>query len=147
LTRGIVPDGKVPGGNLEASPDNKSNSALEARTRTLRTRLIAIREKYPTLAKGKKSIRTNNPQKDYEDLDTQPERPSNWSNVDEESTSGQHNADPELIQSTDGPNNRSNPKQALGRARTELLAKTAVLERLYADQAPADHLNQGVTAA
>ncbi|KIJ36839.1 hypothetical protein M422DRAFT_260704 [Sphaerobolus stellatus SS14] len=46
-----------------------------------------------------------------------------------------------------GPNNRSNPKQVLGRARTELLAKTAVLERLYADQAPADHLNQAATAA
>ncbi|KIJ26291.1 hypothetical protein M422DRAFT_272682 [Sphaerobolus stellatus SS14] len=75
------------------------------------------------------------------------ERPSNWSNVDEESTTGQNNIDPELIQSTDGPNNRSNHKQVLGRARTELLAKTAVLERLYADQAPADHLNQAATAA
>ncbi|KIJ28074.1 hypothetical protein M422DRAFT_270649 [Sphaerobolus stellatus SS14] len=95
---------------------NESNSALEARTRTL--------EKYPTLAKGKSSSHSRDPQ---------PERPSNWSNVDEESTSGQHNVDPELIQSTDGPNNRSNPKQTLGRARTELLAKTAVLERLYAD--------------
>ncbi|KIJ40854.1 hypothetical protein M422DRAFT_256015 [Sphaerobolus stellatus SS14] len=41
----------------------------------------------------------------------------------------------------------SNPKQALGRAQTELLAKTAVLEQLYADQAPADHLNQAATAA
>ncbi|KIJ32514.1 hypothetical protein M422DRAFT_265683 [Sphaerobolus stellatus SS14] len=46
---------------------NESNSALEARTRTLQMDL----------------------QKDYnnEDLDPQPERPSNWSNVDEESTS------------------------------------------------------------
>ncbi|KIJ25020.1 hypothetical protein M422DRAFT_274092 [Sphaerobolus stellatus SS14] len=106
-------------------------------------------EKYPTIAKGKSSSRPKDPQKDYnnEDLDPQPERPSNWSNIDEESTSDQHNIDPELIQSTGGPNNRSNPKQALGRARTELLAKTAVLERLYADQAPADHLKQAATAA
>ncbi|KIJ42886.1 hypothetical protein M422DRAFT_253992 [Sphaerobolus stellatus SS14] len=35
---------------------NESNSALEARTRTLRTQLIVIREKYPTIAKGKLSI-------------------------------------------------------------------------------------------
>ncbi|KIJ33278.1 hypothetical protein M422DRAFT_264833 [Sphaerobolus stellatus SS14] len=62
-------------------------------------------------------------------------------------TFDQHNVDTELIQSTGGPNNRSNPKQVLGRARTELLAKTAVLEWLYADQAPADHLNQAATAA
>ncbi|KIJ31151.1 hypothetical protein M422DRAFT_267226 [Sphaerobolus stellatus SS14] len=41
----------------------------------------------------------------------------------------------------------SDPKQALGKARAELLAKTVVLERLYADQAPAGHLNQVVTAA
>ncbi|KIJ37834.1 hypothetical protein M422DRAFT_259708 [Sphaerobolus stellatus SS14] len=50
---------------------NESNSALEARTRTLRMQLIVIREKYPTIAKGKLSIRPRNPQKDYnnEDLD------------------------------------------------------------------------------
>ncbi|KIJ32460.1 hypothetical protein M422DRAFT_265789 [Sphaerobolus stellatus SS14] len=128
---------------------NKSNSALEARTRSLRTQLIAIREKYLAIAKGKASLRPRDPHKDpyNEDIDPHHERPSNWSNVDEESTTGQHNIDPELIQSTDGPNNRSNPKQALGRAWTELLAKTAVLERLYADQAPADHLNQAATAA
>ncbi|KIJ39709.1 hypothetical protein M422DRAFT_257535 [Sphaerobolus stellatus SS14] len=128
---------------------NKSNSALEARTRSLRTRLIAIREKYPTIAKGKASLHPRDPHKDpyNEDIDPHHERPSNWSNVDEESTTGQHNIDPELIQSTDGPNNRSNPKQALGRARTELLAKTAMLEWLYADQVPADHLNQAATAA
>ncbi|KIJ47020.1 hypothetical protein M422DRAFT_249332 [Sphaerobolus stellatus SS14] len=128
---------------------NKSNSALEARTRSLRTRLIAIREKYPAMAKGKASLRPRDPHKDpyNEDIDPHHERPSNWSNIDEESTTGQHNIDPELIQSTDGLNKRSNPKQALGRARTELLAKTAVLERLYADQAPADHLNQAATAA
>ncbi|KIJ39989.1 hypothetical protein M422DRAFT_257307 [Sphaerobolus stellatus SS14] len=91
-------------------------------------------EKYPTIAKGKSSIRPRDPHKDPndEDLDPHPEQPSNWSNVDEESTIDL--------------NNRSNPKQALGRARTELLAKTAVLERLYADQAPADHLNQAATA-
>ncbi|KIJ25223.1 hypothetical protein M422DRAFT_273830 [Sphaerobolus stellatus SS14] len=53
----------------------------------------------------------------------------------------------ELIQSTDGSNNRSNPKQVLGKAQTKLLAKTAVLGQLYADQAPADHLNQTATAA
>ncbi|KIJ28096.1 hypothetical protein M422DRAFT_270677 [Sphaerobolus stellatus SS14] len=52
---------------------NESNSALEARTRILRMRLIAIREKYPTLAKGKSSIHPRDPQKDYEDLDPQPE--------------------------------------------------------------------------
>ncbi|KIJ53839.1 hypothetical protein M422DRAFT_242103 [Sphaerobolus stellatus SS14] len=110
---------------------------------------IRIREKYPTIAKGKLSIRPRDPHKDpnNEDLGPQPERPSNWLNVDEESTSDQPNVDPELIQSTGGPNNRSNPKQALGRARTELLAKTAVLEWLYVDQAPADHLNQAATAA
>ncbi|KIJ49064.1 hypothetical protein M422DRAFT_246871 [Sphaerobolus stellatus SS14] len=104
---------------------NKSNSALEARTRSL------------------------DPHKDpyNEDIDPHPERPSNRSNVDEEPTTGQHNIDPKLIQSTDGSNNRSNPKQALGKARTELLAKTAILEWLYADQAPVDHLNQAATAA
>ncbi|KIJ53902.1 hypothetical protein M422DRAFT_241157 [Sphaerobolus stellatus SS14] len=102
---------------------NKSNSALEARTK--------------------------DPHKDpyNEDIDPHHERPSNWSNVDKESTTGQHKIEPELIQSTDGPNNRSNPKQALGRARIELLAKTAMLEQLYADQALADHLNQAATAA
>ncbi|KIJ22890.1 hypothetical protein M422DRAFT_276626 [Sphaerobolus stellatus SS14] len=128
---------------------NKSNSALEARTRSLRTRLIPIREKYPAIAKGKASIHPRDPHKDpyNEDIDPHPEQPSNWSNIDEESTTGQHNLDPELIQSTDGSNNRSNPKQALGKARTELLAKTAMLEWLYADQAPADHLNQAATAA
>ncbi|KIJ28415.1 hypothetical protein M422DRAFT_270274 [Sphaerobolus stellatus SS14] len=113
---------------------NESNSALEARTRTLRTRLIAIRERYPTIAKGKSSIPPRDPIKDpnNEDIDPHSERPINWSDnyVDEESTNGQPNADPELIQSTDGSNNRSNPKQALGKARTELLAKTAMLERL-----------------
>ncbi|KIJ31479.1 hypothetical protein M422DRAFT_266857 [Sphaerobolus stellatus SS14] len=36
---------------------------------------------------------------------------------------------------------------ALGKARTELLAKTTILEQLYADQAPADHLNQVAMAA
>ncbi|KIJ28131.1 hypothetical protein M422DRAFT_270628 [Sphaerobolus stellatus SS14] len=130
---------------------NESNSALEARTRTLRTQLIVIREKYPTIAKGKSSFRPRDPQKDHNNedgsLDPQPEQPSNWLNIDEESTSDQHNVDPELIQSTDGPNNRSNPKQALGRARTKLLAKTAGLERLYADQVPADHLKQVAAAA
>ncbi|KIJ55421.1 hypothetical protein M422DRAFT_240036 [Sphaerobolus stellatus SS14] len=120
---------------------NESNSALEARTRTL--------EKYLTIAKGKLSILPRDPHKDpnNEDLDPHPERPSNWSNIDEESTSGQHNIDPKLIQSTDESNNRSNPKQALVKAWTELLAKTAVLEWLYADQAPADHLNQAATTA
>ncbi|KIJ50468.1 hypothetical protein M422DRAFT_245754 [Sphaerobolus stellatus SS14] len=128
---------------------NKSNSALEARTRSLRTQLIAIQEKYPAIAKGKASIHPRDPHKDpyNEDIDPHPERSSNWSNVDVESTTGQHNIDPELIQSTDESNNRSNPKQVLGKAWTELLVKTAVLERLYADQAPADHLNLVATAA
>ncbi|KIJ53423.1 hypothetical protein M422DRAFT_242575 [Sphaerobolus stellatus SS14] len=123
---------------------NQSNSALEARTRSLQTRLIAIPEKYPALAKGKASIRPRDPHQDpyNEDIAPHPERPSNWSNVDEESMTGQHNIDPELIQSTDGSNNRSNPKQALGRARTKLVAKTTVLEQLYAD-----HLNQAAAAA
>ncbi|KIJ23052.1 hypothetical protein M422DRAFT_276451 [Sphaerobolus stellatus SS14] len=51
---------------------NESNSALEERTRTL--------EKYPTIAKGKSSIHPRDPHKDpnNEDLDPQPERPSNW---------------------------------------------------------------------
>ncbi|KIJ28429.1 hypothetical protein M422DRAFT_270297 [Sphaerobolus stellatus SS14] len=128
---------------------NKSNSALKARTRSLRTQLIAIREKYPAIAKGKVGIHPRDPHKDpyNEGIDPHPERPSNWSNIDEESMTGQDNIDPELIQSTDGSNNKSNPKQALGKARTKLLAKTAVLEWLYADQAPADHLNQAATAA
>ncbi|KIJ53774.1 hypothetical protein M422DRAFT_242023 [Sphaerobolus stellatus SS14] len=97
---------------------NESNSALEARTRTWRTQLIAIREKYPTIAKGKSSIHPRDPTKDPNNED-----------------------------STDGSNNRSDPKQALGNAQTELLAKAAILERLYADQAPADHLNQAAMAA
>ncbi|KIJ28804.1 hypothetical protein M422DRAFT_269853 [Sphaerobolus stellatus SS14] len=59
----------------------------------------------------------------------------------------EHNIDSELIQSTDGSNNISDPKQALGKAQAELLAKTAVLEQLYADQAPAGHLNQAAMAA
>ncbi|KIJ54774.1 hypothetical protein M422DRAFT_240861 [Sphaerobolus stellatus SS14] len=130
---------------------NESNSALEARTRTLRTQLIAIREKYLTIAKGKSSMHPRDPTKDpnNDDIDPHSEQPINWSNnyVDEELTNGQPNVDPELIQSTDGSNHRSDPKQVLGNARTELLAKTAVLERLYADQAPADHLNQAATAA
>ncbi|KIJ53239.1 hypothetical protein M422DRAFT_242367 [Sphaerobolus stellatus SS14] len=98
---------------------------------------------------GKLSVHPRDPHKDpnNEDFDPHPERPSNWLNVNEESTNGQHNIDPELIQSTDGSNNRSNPKQALSTAQTELLAKTTILERLYADQAPADHLNQAATAA
>ncbi|KIJ52320.1 hypothetical protein M422DRAFT_243115 [Sphaerobolus stellatus SS14] len=60
---------------------------------------------------------------------------------------GQPNVDPELIQSTSQPNNRSGTKHALGKAQTELSAKTTVLEWQYVDQAPADHLNQAVTAA
>ncbi|KIJ46731.1 hypothetical protein M422DRAFT_249895 [Sphaerobolus stellatus SS14] len=88
---------------------NESNSALEARTRTLRTWL-------------------NNP-------------------VDEESMNGQHNSDPELMQSTPRPNNRSETKYVLSKTRTELSAKTAVLEQLYADQAPEGYLNQAAIAA
>ncbi|KIJ38348.1 hypothetical protein M422DRAFT_258999 [Sphaerobolus stellatus SS14] len=104
---------------------NESNSALEARTRTLRTQLIVIREKYLMIAKG------------------------NWLNnpVDEESTNGQPNIDHELMQSTLRPNNRSGTKHALSKARTELSAKTAILEQLYADQAPEGHLNQAATTA
>ncbi|KIJ44637.1 hypothetical protein M422DRAFT_251930 [Sphaerobolus stellatus SS14] len=111
--------------------------------------LLDKTNKSNTIAKGKASLHPRNPHKDpyNEDIDPHPEQPSNWLNIDEESMTGQHNIDPELIQSTDGSNNRSNPKQALGKARTKLLAKTAILERLYADQAPADHLNQVATAA
>ncbi|KIJ33238.1 hypothetical protein M422DRAFT_264779 [Sphaerobolus stellatus SS14] len=100
---------------------NERNSALEARTRTLRTRLIAIWEKYLAIAKGKLSSRPRDTHKDpyNEDIDPHPERPSNWLNVDEESTT-----DP----------------IPLGKARTELLAKTAIL-------APAYHLKQAATAA
>ncbi|KIJ26311.1 hypothetical protein M422DRAFT_272661 [Sphaerobolus stellatus SS14] len=235
LTRGIIPDGKVPGGNLEASPDkrgtpedpnqtpnphrgsgdpllpktysdysepserlvsadpdpeelalgdqiqemldtinehmdevktihnmsrqaaqllvkiNESNSALEARTRTLRTRLIMIREKYPVIAKGKSSSQLRDSTRDPNNEEINPhfERPTSWSNnpVDEESTNGQPNIDHELMQSTPRPNNRSGTKHALSKARTELSAKTTILEQLYADQAPADHLNQAATAA
>ncbi|KIJ25443.1 hypothetical protein M422DRAFT_273585 [Sphaerobolus stellatus SS14] len=111
---------------------DESNSALEARTRTLQTRLIAIRERYPMIAKGKSSIPPRDPTKDpnNEDVDPHFERPINWSDnyIDEELTNGQPNADPELIPSTKGSNNRSNAKQTL-------------------DQAPTDHLNQVATAA
>ncbi|KIJ22965.1 hypothetical protein M422DRAFT_276544 [Sphaerobolus stellatus SS14] len=74
---------------------------------------------------------------------------TNWSNnyVNEESTNGQPKVDPELIQSTAQSNNRSSTKHALSKAWTELSAKTAILEWLYADQAPADHLNQAAMAA
>ncbi|KIJ40447.1 hypothetical protein M422DRAFT_256693 [Sphaerobolus stellatus SS14] len=74
--------------------------------------------------------------------------PKTYSDYSEpKSTNGQPNIDPELIQSTARSNNRSGTKHALGKARTELSAKTAILERLYADQAPADHLNQAAIAA
>ncbi|KIJ52068.1 hypothetical protein M422DRAFT_243653 [Sphaerobolus stellatus SS14] len=105
----------------------------------------------PNIAKDKSSIHSRDSTKDpnNEDIDPHSEQPVNWSNnyVDEELTNGQPNVDPELIQSTDRSNNRSGPKDALGKSRTELLAKTAVLEWLYADQAPADHLNQAAMAA
>ncbi|KIJ48343.1 hypothetical protein M422DRAFT_247672 [Sphaerobolus stellatus SS14] len=54
---------------------NKSNSALEARTRSLRMWLITIREKYPAIAKGKVSLRPRDPHKDpyNEDIDPHPE--------------------------------------------------------------------------
>ncbi|KIJ40893.1 hypothetical protein M422DRAFT_256081 [Sphaerobolus stellatus SS14] len=130
---------------------NESNSALEARTRTLQTRLVVIREKYPTIAKGKSSIQHRNPTRDPNNEEINPhfEQPTSWSNnhVDEESTNGQPNVDPELMQTTPRPNNRSGTKHALSKARTELSAKTAILEQLYADQAPADHLNQAAMAA
>ncbi|KIJ40875.1 hypothetical protein M422DRAFT_256041 [Sphaerobolus stellatus SS14] len=53
---------------------NESNSALEARTRTLRTQsqLIAIREKYPTIAKGKSSMHPRDPTKDPNNEDIDP---------------------------------------------------------------------------
>ncbi|KIJ49328.1 hypothetical protein M422DRAFT_246419 [Sphaerobolus stellatus SS14] len=72
-----------------------------------------------------------------------------WLNkhIDEELTNGQPNIDYELMQSTPRPNNRSGTKHVLSKARTELSAKTAVLEWLYADQAPEGHLNQAATAA
>ncbi|KIJ47607.1 hypothetical protein M422DRAFT_248605 [Sphaerobolus stellatus SS14] len=51
---------------------NESNSALEARTRTLQTQLIVIREKYPTIAKGKSSIHPRDPTKDPNNEDIDP---------------------------------------------------------------------------
>ncbi|KIJ44842.1 hypothetical protein M422DRAFT_251826 [Sphaerobolus stellatus SS14] len=111
---------------------NESNSALEARTRTL--------EKYLTIAKGKSSSHPRDPTRDpnNEEIDSHSERPTSWSNnhVDEESTNGQPNIDHE-----------SDTKHALSKARIELSAKTATLEQLYTDQAPEDHLNQAATAA
>ncbi|KIJ42845.1 hypothetical protein M422DRAFT_253945 [Sphaerobolus stellatus SS14] len=131
--------------------NNESNSALEARTRTLRTRLIAIREKYPTIAKGKLSSQPRDSTRDpnYEEINPHPEQPTSWSNnpVDEESTNGQPNIDHELMQSTPRPNNRADTKHTLSKAWTELSAKTAILEQLYADQAPEGHFNQAATAA
>ncbi|KIJ40000.1 hypothetical protein M422DRAFT_257060 [Sphaerobolus stellatus SS14] len=130
---------------------NESNSALEARTRTLQTRLIMIREKYPMIAKGKLSSQPRDSTQDpnNEEMDPHSERPTSWSNnhVNEELTNDQPNIDHELMQSTPHPNNRSGTKHALSKARTELSAKTAILERLYADQAPEGHLNQAATAA
>ncbi|KIJ28593.1 hypothetical protein M422DRAFT_270096 [Sphaerobolus stellatus SS14] len=108
---------------------NESNSALEARTRTL--------EKYLTIAKGKSSIHPRNPTRDSngEEINSPSERPTHWSNnhADEESMNGQPNVDPESMQTTSPPNNRSGIKHALSKAQTELSAKTAVLEWLYAD--------------
>ncbi|KIJ33503.1 hypothetical protein M422DRAFT_264433 [Sphaerobolus stellatus SS14] len=97
-----------------------------------------IREKYLTIAKGKLSIQPSDPHKDpnSEDLGPQPE-----------STSDQPNIEPELIPSTGGPNNRSNPKQALGRARTKLLAKTAILESYMQTKHLQTTFNQAATAA
>ncbi|KIJ34793.1 hypothetical protein M422DRAFT_262972 [Sphaerobolus stellatus SS14] len=120
---------------------NESNSALKARTRTL--------ENYLMIAKGKSSIHPRDPTRNPNDEEINPhsERLTHWSNnhTDEELTNGQPNIDPEVMQTT--PNNRSGTKHALSKARTELSAKTAVLEWLYADQAPANHLNQAATAA
>ncbi|KIJ53257.1 hypothetical protein M422DRAFT_242388 [Sphaerobolus stellatus SS14] len=108
---------------------NESNNALKARTRTLRTQLITIREKYPTIAKGTSSSQPRGPTRDpnYEEINPHTERPTSWSNnpIDE----------------------WSDTKHALSKARTKLSAKTAVLEQLYADQAPEGHLNQAATAA
>ncbi|KIJ44848.1 hypothetical protein M422DRAFT_251834 [Sphaerobolus stellatus SS14] len=96
------------------------------------SRQVAQLLKYPTIAKGKWSIHPRDPTKDpnNEEIDPHSEQPINWSNnyIDEETTNGQPNIDPELIQSTTQSNNRSGPKHAL-------------------DQAPADYLNQAATAA
>ncbi|KIJ43336.1 hypothetical protein M422DRAFT_253539 [Sphaerobolus stellatus SS14] len=84
-----------------------------------------------------------------EEIDPHSEQPTSWSNnhVDEESMNDQHNIAHELMQSTPQPNNRLDTKHALSKAWTELSAKIAVLEQLYADQAPAHHLNQAANAA
>ncbi|KIJ38296.1 hypothetical protein M422DRAFT_258938 [Sphaerobolus stellatus SS14] len=96
---------------------NESNNALEARTRTLRTQLITIREIYLTIAKGKSGIHPRDPTRDpnNEEIDPHSERPINWSNnyIDEELMNGQPNIDPELTQSTAQSNNRSGTKHAL----------------------------------
>ncbi|KIJ42730.1 hypothetical protein M422DRAFT_254185 [Sphaerobolus stellatus SS14] len=110
-----------------------------------------IREKYPTIAKGKSSIHSKDPTRDpnNEELDPHSEQPTHWLNnqVNEESTNDQPNVDPKLIQTTPRPNNRSGTKHALSKTQTEFSAKTAILEQLYADQTPADHLNQAAMAA
>ncbi|KIJ30151.1 hypothetical protein M422DRAFT_268395 [Sphaerobolus stellatus SS14] len=106
---------------------------------------VAQLEKYLTIAKGKSSIHPRDPTWDPndEEINLHSERPTHWLNnhADEESMNGQPNIDPELMQTIPRPNNRSGTKHALSKARSKLSAKTAVLERLYADQAPADHLN------
>ncbi|KIJ25228.1 hypothetical protein M422DRAFT_273836 [Sphaerobolus stellatus SS14] len=43
--------------------------------------------------------------------------------------------------------NQSDTKHTLSKAWTELFAKTAILEQLYADQVPENHLNQAAMAA
>ncbi|KIJ25985.1 hypothetical protein M422DRAFT_272997 [Sphaerobolus stellatus SS14] len=92
------------------------------------------------IAKGKSSIRPRDPTRDpnNEEIDPHSERPTHWSNnhIDEELTNGQPNIDPE-----------SGTKHVLSKAWTKLSAKTAIIEWLYADQVPADHLNQAATAA
>ncbi|KIJ43428.1 hypothetical protein M422DRAFT_253308 [Sphaerobolus stellatus SS14] len=102
------------------------------------------------IAKGKLSSQPRDPTRDpNEEIDSHSEQPTSWSNnhVNEESTNGQPNIDHELMQSTPQPNNMSDTKHALSKAWIELSTKTAILEQLYADQAPGDHLNQAATAA
>ncbi|KIJ47464.1 hypothetical protein M422DRAFT_248881 [Sphaerobolus stellatus SS14] len=104
---------------------NESNNALKIKSRALKICLITIREKYPLIAKGKSNNHPRDPQVDPHNEGINP-----------------HQEQPiKLISTTPQPNIRSGTKPTLSKAQTELSAKTAVLEQLYADQVPADHLN------
>ncbi|KIJ52733.1 hypothetical protein M422DRAFT_242638 [Sphaerobolus stellatus SS14] len=92
-----------------------------------------MREQYPLIAKGKQNNNHKDPQMDSLDEETYPHhrQPSNWlgDNINEESMNDQCT------------------KHALSKVQAKLSAKTAILEWLYADNAPANHLNPAAAAA